>query len=51
MELLEYPLLYDDQRSIQAYWDTLADLAATLVGALVVTGIWLAARPSGGRAR
>ena len=34
VELVEYPLLYSDKYHYSAYWDTLADMASTLVGAL-----------------
>ena len=35
VELVEYPLLYDGTTTVTAYWDTLADLAATMVGGLI----------------
>src|SRR6478609_3924369 len=34
VELVEYPLLYSDKFHYSAYWDTLADLASTLVGGI-----------------
>lgn len=37
IEVLEYPILYGDTASAQAYYDTIADLAATLAGALTGT--------------
>lgn len=41
VELAEYPLLYSGEPHVSAYWDTLADLAATLAGALVGAGVAL----------
>ena len=38
MELVEYRLLYADRVDQTAYYDTLADLAATMVGAVVDAG-------------
>ena len=35
VELLEYPLLYGDGASETAYYDTIADIGATLAGAIV----------------
>jgi uncharacterized membrane protein YjdF len=35
VELVEYPLLYSDRFHATAYYDTIADIASTLVGALV----------------
>jgi hypothetical protein len=32
VELVEYPLLYSDKFHYSAYYDTLADMANTLVG-------------------
>ena len=43
VELVEYPLLYSGRPHASAYWDTLADLAATLAGAVVGAGLGLAA--------
>jgi hypothetical protein len=37
IELVEYPLLYSDDPHVSAYYDTLADLADTLVGGIVGT--------------
>jgi hypothetical protein len=35
VELVEYPLLYGGDAHARAYYDTIADLAATLVGGLI----------------
>jgi hypothetical protein len=35
VELVEYPLLYSDKFHYSAYYDTLADMASTLVGGIV----------------
>lgn len=35
VELIEYPLLYGADAHARAYYDTIADLAATLVGGAV----------------
>jgi len=35
VELVEYPLLYGADAHARAYYDTIADLAATLVGGVV----------------
>jgi cell shape-determining protein MreD len=35
VELVEYPLMYRDDPNLTAYYDTLADLATTLAGAVV----------------
>jgi hypothetical protein len=35
VELVEYPLLYGDEATARAYYDTIADLAATLAGGAV----------------
>jgi hypothetical protein len=35
VELVEYPLLYSDDPNLTAYFDTLADLASSLVGGIV----------------
>jgi hypothetical protein len=35
VELLEYPLLYGSNGSASAYYDTLSDMASSVVGALV----------------
>jgi hypothetical protein len=39
VELVEYPLLYSDTFHYSAYYDTHADMASTLVGAIVGTAI------------
>lgn len=45
VELVEYPLLYSDSFHKSAYYDTLADIAATLAGAVAGTfGTLLALR-------
>jgi hypothetical protein len=48
IELVEYPLLYSDKFHASAYYDTLADMASTLVGAVVgaVAGVYLVRRRS-----
>jgi hypothetical protein len=35
VELIEYPLLYADHFHYGAYYDTLADMANSIVGAIV----------------
>jgi hypothetical protein len=35
VELLEYPVLYGDSATAQNYYDTIADIGATLAGAVV----------------
>lgn len=35
VELVEYPLMYQDDPNLTAYYDTLADLATSLAGAVV----------------
>jgi hypothetical protein len=47
IELLEYPLLYSDEPHLSAYYDTLADMAATLVGALIGALVAALARRDG----
>jgi hypothetical protein len=42
IELVEYPLLYGADAHARAYYDTIADLAATLVGAITGAGVALA---------
>jgi hypothetical protein len=42
IEILEYPLLYADEPHLSAYYDTIADLTATLAGALIGTSLALA---------
>jgi hypothetical protein len=39
VELVEYPLLYSDKFHYSAYYDTLADMASTLVGGVVGAAI------------
>jgi hypothetical protein len=39
VELVEYPLLYSDKFHYSAYYDTLADMASTLVGGTAGAGI------------
>jgi hypothetical protein len=43
IELVEYPLLYSDKFHYSAYYDTLADMGSTLVGAIAgaVAGAYL----------
>jgi len=46
IEIAEYPLLYRDDAHVSAYYDTIADMAATMFGGLVGTaGALLAVRP------
>jgi hypothetical protein len=42
VELVEYPLLYSEDPNLTAYFDTLADLANSLAGALVGSGLAVA---------
>jgi hypothetical protein len=42
IEILEYPLLYAGEPHLSAYYDTIADLTATLAGALIGTSLALA---------
>jgi hypothetical protein len=48
IELFEYPLLYSDRFDASAYYDTLADMASTLVGAVLGIAVpaahWWASR-------
>ena len=44
VELVEYPLLYSDRYHPTAYYDTVADIASSLVGAAVAVAIWLVVR-------
>jgi hypothetical protein len=39
VELLEYPLLYGSDGSAAAYYDTLSDMANSIVGAVVGAGL------------
>jgi hypothetical protein len=39
VELAEYPLRYSDDPNLTAYYDTLSDLANSLVGAIVGAGV------------
>jgi uncharacterized membrane protein YjdF len=41
IELVEYPLLYADEPHPSAYYDTLADLADTMVGAVAGAALGL----------
>jgi uncharacterized membrane protein YjdF len=43
VELVEYPLLYGDGATAAAYYDTIADIGATLVGAVLGAVIALVA--------
>ena len=49
IELVEYPLLYSDDPHVSAYYDTLADLADTLAGAIVGAGLGLLLTRGSGR--
>lgn len=49
IELVEYPLLYSDDPRVSAYYDTLADLADTLAGAIVGAAAALALTRASGR--
>jgi hypothetical protein len=42
VELAEYPLLYGADAHARAYYDTIADLAATLAGGIIGAGASLA---------
>jgi hypothetical protein len=42
IEIAEYPLLYSDKFHYSAYYDTVADLASTLVGGLIGIPVGLA---------
>jgi hypothetical protein len=44
VELVEYPLLYSDDPNLTAYFDTIADLANSLVGGVIGAGAALAYR-------
>ena len=44
IELVEYPLLYSEDPDVTAYYDTLADLAATLAGAVLGAAVGVAGR-------
>ena len=44
VELVEYPLLYSDDPNLTAYFDTLADLASSLVGGFIGAGAGLTYR-------
>lgn len=39
VEIVEYPLLYSGQIGAAAYYDTIADMASTLVGAILGAGL------------
>jgi hypothetical protein len=45
VELVEYPLLYGADAHARAYYDTVADLAATLMGGVVGALVALGALP------
>jgi len=44
VELVEYPLLYSGEPHITAYYDTLADMAATIAGGLIGAALGLIRR-------
>jgi hypothetical protein len=44
VELVEYPLLYSGDPNVTAYFDTLADLASSLVGGVIGGGAALGYR-------
>jgi predicted membrane-bound spermidine synthase len=44
VELAEYPLLYSGHLHVTAYYDTIADIGATLAGAIAGTLVALALR-------
>jgi energy-converting hydrogenase Eha subunit B len=53
VELVEYPLLYGDHLHATAYYDTLADMGNSLVGAVLgaavgVSAVWLRGRRPNG---
>jgi hypothetical protein len=39
LELVEYPLLYADKFHSSAYYDTLADMASSVTGAIIGTAV------------
>jgi hypothetical protein len=41
LELVEYPLVYADRFHYSAYYDTLADMASSVVGAIIGTAVVL----------
>ncbi|MFN8203608.1 MAG: hypothetical protein U0S48_13645 [Solirubrobacteraceae bacterium] len=41
IEIVEYPILHSDEADSTAYYDTIADLAATMVGAVVGAALGL----------
>jgi hypothetical protein len=46
VELVEYALLYRDDATVREYYDTLADLASSLFGAVVGSALGLVLAPS-----
>lgn len=46
VELVEYLLLYRDDASVEEYYDTLSDLASSLVGGVVGAALGLILAPS-----
>ena len=44
VELVEYPILYGDSATAQNYYDTIADIGATFVGAIVGAVLGLVGR-------
>jgi cell shape-determining protein MreD len=44
VELIEYPLLYSGKPHVSAYYDTLADLADTIVGGVIGAALSLIRR-------
>jgi hypothetical protein len=44
VELVEYPLLHSDDPNLSAYFDTLADLASSLIGSVIGAGAAVAYR-------
>jgi hypothetical protein len=51
VEVVEYPLMYADRFHSTAYYDTIADIAASLAGSLVGAGAWLGSRARPSRER
>jgi hypothetical protein len=51
VELAEYPLLYSGRLHATAYYDTIADMASTIVGALVGAAVVVVALGTGAARR
>jgi uncharacterized membrane protein YjdF len=48
-EIVEYPLLYSGESNLSAYYDTVADIANSLAGAVLgaAIAVWIRLRRSG----